>query len=104
MYFDSPTFFEMVTKLLGRSLGVLQGSTLGPVLFNLYIADLQDKVQLRCFQYADDKTIPAHGRPSDLSSLDTALKEDIEQLVSWSSSTNLAINPKKAKVVVMSKK
>ena len=93
---------DKASELKLTTFGVPQGSILGPVLFNLYVTDLQDKIQLPCFQYADDTTILAHGRPKDLPSLETALNEDLEKLISWSSSTNLALNPKKTKVMVMS--
>ena len=65
-------------------------------MFNLYITNLPDKVQLPCFQYADNITILAHGKPNDLSSL--------QKLVSWPLSTNLALNLKKTKIMVMSTK
>ena len=92
--------YDRASELKLKSFGVPQGSILGPVLFKLYTVDLQD--ELSCFQYADDATILAHGRPNELSSLETALNEDLEKLVSWSSSTNLALNPKKTKVMVIS--
>ena len=81
-----------------------QGSVLGPVLFNFYTADLQDEIQLPCFQYADDTTIFAQRRPNDLLSFETALNDDLEKLISWSSTKNLALNPKKTKVMVMGEK
>ena len=39
--------------------GIPQGSILGPMLFNLYVADLQDSFPptVQCYQYADDTTI-----------------------------------------------
>ena len=40
---------------------VPQGSILGPGLFNLYVADLQKKLDCPCYQYADDTTFFLQG-------------------------------------------
>ena len=42
------------SSLLTVEFGVPQGSVLGPMFFNLYVADLQEKLQLPSYQYADD--------------------------------------------------
>ena len=46
--------------------GVPQGSILGPVIFNLYVADLQSELQCDCYQYADDTTFYIHSKPCDI--------------------------------------
>jgi len=48
--------------------GVPQGSIRGPVIFNLYVADLQKELQCDCYQYADDTTFYVHAKPGDLDS------------------------------------
>ena len=36
--------------------GVPQGSVLGPILFNLYVSDMQNLIDSSICQYADDNT------------------------------------------------
>ena len=55
------------SDVIGVKFGVLQGSILGPILFNIYVNDLQDQINAKCYQYADDTTIYHHSKVSDLS-------------------------------------
>ena len=43
---------------------VPQGFILGPFIFNLFVADLQEHVQCPCFQYGDDKTFYLQAKAS----------------------------------------
>lgn len=82
--------------------GVPQGSILGPVIFNLYVADLQDKLQCPCFQYADDTTFLIHSKPSDLHLCANEVNGAISRLREYSEGCNLALNLSKTKWMLIS--
>ena len=82
--------------------GVPQGSILGPVLFNIYVADLQDNVFVKCFQYADDTTIYDHAKVSDLNSCRNTIYQSINKLSAWSKESTLAFSNDKTKVMILS--
>ena len=48
------------------SFGVPQGPILGPIIFNLYINDLQDTLNSDALHYADDTTTYVSAKPKDL--------------------------------------
>ena len=75
--------------------GIPQGSILGPVIFNLYVTDLQDHVQCKCFQYADDTTLYVHSKVSNLTSTISNMNRVIDRLESYSSDSNLSLNKNK---------
>ena len=81
---------------------VPQGSILGPVLFNIYVADLQDNVNVKCFQYADDTTTYDHAKLSDLNSCRNTIYQSINKLSVWSKESTLAFNNDKTKVEILS--
>ena len=84
--------------------GVPQGSILGPMLFNLYVSDLQDYLpsKVTTFQYADDTTIYASCRPSDLPRHIEVLNLTLDALSSWSADSHLGLNPVKTKAMLLS--
>ena len=79
------------------SYGVPQGSILGPVLFNLYVADMKPVVQSTCFQYADDTNILRHCKPKSIKACSQELETDLTTLHQWSTSNNLVFNKTKTK-------
>ena len=76
--------------------GVPEGSILGPLLFNCYVADLPKCTKNGCLAYADDfkifNRIKTH---SDTMSL----QADLDRLCEWSKFWRLGLNPAKCKVI-----
>ena len=90
---------DTCSEVKNVNLGVPQGSILGPVLFNIYVADLQ---QRKCFQYADDTTIYDNAKISDLNSCRNTIHQSINKLSVWSKESTLAFNNDKTKVMILS--
>ena len=83
------------SSLLTIEFGVPQGSVLGPMFFNLYVADLQEKLQLPSYQYADDTSFYFHSKVCDLDSAVQEVNDGIARLVDYSQCSNLALNSSK---------
>lgn len=83
--------------------GVPQGSILGPMLFNLYLSDLQDHLpsSVTTFQYADDTTIHSSCRPADLHQSAEELNSSLNIVSCWSKGSHLALNPNMTKTMLL---
>ena len=73
-------------------------------MFNLYVNDLSSALPSKvvCHQYADDTTMYTLFRPSDLEVGQTVIQDALNKLSDWSLECNLALNPKKTKVMMLS--
>ena len=82
--------------------GVPQGSLLGPLLFNIFINDINFSVQLTSLRlYADDTA--AYASNTDISALELSLNKDLKNLSSWFASNYLFVNSKKTQAMILSK-
>ena len=58
--------------------------------------------EVNCHQYASDRTIYSHSKPSEPQSCQAEMQAALDKLYTWSSRCNLALHPKKTKVMLLS--
>ncbi len=83
--------------------GVPQGSILGPLLFLIYINDIDlllDKSTIDL--YADDSTLYVSG--FSLLEIQTNLQNDLDSIFKWCTVNNMLINPSKSKCMLIGSK
>ncbi|CAB3375200.1 Hypothetical predicted protein [Cloeon dipterum] len=82
------------------SSGVVQGSVLGPLLFNVYVSDLPAVVKTNLVQYADDCTIFREVTSQD--DVDE-LQEDLALIDIWCVNNGMQLNAKKCVAMDLSR-
>ena len=86
------------------SFSVLQGSILGPIIFNLYSNNLQNTLNSDALQYTDDTTTYVSAKPKDLELAVISTRSSLNNLDQWANENNLTTNVIKTKCMLFSTK
>jgi hypothetical protein len=89
---------EVASAVLPVTVGVPQGSVLGPFLFSLFINDIALIPDVRCILFADDAAFYVHGDTLDAATL--AMERFISRLSSWLVSNRLVAHESKTKLML----
>ena len=90
------------SDILDTKAGVPQGSRLGPLLFIIYMNDINEGIESDMLIFADDTSLLATG--ADPAETSANLNRDLVKIHSWALRWKVTFNPKKTRDIIFSKK
>ena len=85
--------------LAALNCGILQGSVLGPLLFLLYINDLNQAIKFcKVHDFADDTNLLCLS--NSIKKLSKLVNADLKQLGDWLNANKISVNIKKTEMVI----
>jgi hypothetical protein len=87
-----------MSSFIELAISVIQGSTLGPLLFLCYINDLWSASTLLSVLFADDTACLARGQ--NLKDLSNYVNEELRKIANWFRANKMALNVSKTKFIV----
>ena len=98
---NSRSGLKLISRPLPNTIGVFQGSALGPLLFTIFSNNLSLYANTATvFQYADDTQLVVSGSPNDLGGLITQMEASLTSLNDWFCANSLKVNATKTQLMV----
>ena len=89
--------------LAALNCGIPQGSVLGPLLFLLYINDLNQAIKFcKVHHFADDTNLLCLS--NSIKKLNKLVNADLKHLVNWLNANKISLNVKKTEMVIFKSK